>query len=154
MRDISHLEIPSSNNVSFAKEMIKEMRSFYMETLLDVLRSISLNSFQNGVFNWTVLTDPANRIGVEHFDSPYVRLNVNPPDLYTLILTNSSQYRITTDGIGFDNIYFTGDWIQNGLNYGSTEGAITSGLLTSKAISGYPEKILFEQFIPKDKKRK
>ena len=95
-----------------------------------------------------------NRTGEERFDSQYLRLNFNPSDLYTQVLTNTSQYRITTDGAGFDNIYFTGDWIQNGLNYGSIEGAITSGLLTSKAISGYPETIYSEQFIPEEKRRK
>ena len=95
-----------------------------------------------------------NRTGEERLDSQYLRLNFNPTDLYTQVLTNTSQYRITTDCSGFDNIYFTGDWIQNGLNYGSIEGAITSGLLTSKAISGYPETIYSEQFIPKEKRRK
>ena len=72
MQNISHFKIPSSNNVSFAEEMMKKMRGFYMETLLDALRSISPNSFQNGNFNWTVLTDPMNRTGVERFDSQYV----------------------------------------------------------------------------------
>ena len=86
MKDISDFEIPSSNNASFPKELKKEMRGFYMETLLDALRSISPNSFQDGVFNWTVLTDPENRTGVERFDSQYVRLNLNPSDLYTQIL--------------------------------------------------------------------
>ena len=130
------------------------MKSFVVENMQDTLRSISPNSFHNGVFNWTVLTDPKNRTGVERFDSQYLRLNFNPSDLYTQILTNTSQHRITTDGAGFDNIYFTGDWIQNGINFGSTEGAVTSGLLTSKAISGYPETVFFEQFIPKEKRKK
>ena len=133
---------------------MEEMKSFVVENMQDTLRSISPNSFQDGVFNWTVLTDPMNRTGVERFDSQYLRLNLNPSDLYTQILSNTSQYRITTDGAGFDNIYFTGDWIQNGINFGSTEGAVTSGLLTSKAISGYPETVFFEQFIPKEKRKK
>ena len=153
MPNISHSEIPLRNNTSFPEEMMKEMKDFYMQILPEVLRSRSPNSFQDGIFNWTVLTDPENRTGVERFDSQYVRLNMNPSDLYTQTLTNTSQYRITTDGAGFDNIYFTGDWVENGLNYGSIETAITSGLLTSKAISGYPETIYSEQFIPKEKRR-
>ena len=154
MPDISHFEIPPRNNTSFPKEMTEEMKGLYMQTLPEVLRSMGSNSFQDGVFNWTVLADPENRAGVERFDSQYVILNFNPSDHYTQVLTNTSQYRITTDGAGFDNIYFTGDWIQNGINYGSIEAAITSGLLTSKAISGYPETIYSEQFIPKKKRRK
>ena len=83
------------------------------------------------------------------FDSQYMYLNVNPSDLYTQIQTNSSQYRIKTDGAGFANIYFTGDWIQNGFNIGAIESAVTAGLLTSKATSGYPEEVFGEQFILK-----
>ena len=154
IRDSSYFKFPPSYNTSFPKQIMEEMKSFVLENMQDTLRSISPNSFQDGVFNWTVLTDPENGTGVEHFDSQYLRLNFNPSDLYTQVLTNTSQYRITTDGAGFDNIYFTGDWIQNGINYGSIEGAVTSGLLTSKAISGYPETIFFEQFIPRKKSRK
>ena len=130
------------------------MKSFVIENMQETLRSISPSSFQNGVFNWTLLSDSMNRTGEKRFDSQYLRLNFDPTDLYTQILTNTSQYRITTDGARFDNIYFTGDWIQNGINFGSTEVAVTSGLLTSKAISGHPETIFFEQFIPKEKRRK
>ena len=140
-------EISLNNYTSFPQE---EMKKVKISSILEALRSISPKSFQDGDFNWTVLTDPMNRTGEERFDSQYLRLNVNPSDLYTLILTNSSQYRITTDGAGFDNIYFTGDWIQSGFNC-CLEGAFTAGLLTSKAISGYPRDIFWEQYIPTKK---
>ena len=58
MPDISHFDFPPRNNTSFPEEMTKEMKDLYMQTLPEVLRSISPNSFQDGVFNWTVLTDP------------------------------------------------------------------------------------------------
>ena len=32
----------------------------------------------------------------------------------------------------------TGDWIYNGLNVGSVEGAVMSGKLASNAVSGFP----------------
>ena len=118
-----------------------------MQEIQEILKSISPNLFPEGVFKWTVLTDPMNRTGEERFDTQYFRLNLNPSDLYTLMLTDSSQYRITTDGAGFHNIYFTGDWIQNGVIC-CFEAAVTAGLLTSKAISGYPTEIFFEQYIP------
>ena len=142
-------EIQGRNHTSFPEEEIDKAKQFAMQNVLKVLKNISPNSFQDGVFNWTLLTDPENRTGVERFDSQYIRLNINPSDHFTQIRINSSQYRITTDGAGIDNIYFTGDWIQNGLNHGSIESAVTSGLLTSKAISGYPEEVFGEQFIPK-----
>ena len=104
-------------------------------------------AYTDGNFKWNLLTDPQNRTGVERFDAQYWRCNLNPSDLYTQALSNTSQYRITTDGAGFNNIYFTGDWIRNGVNIGSFEGAVTSGLLTSKAISGYPKEIFWENYI-------
>ena len=140
-------EIPSSNYTSFPKEQMEKVKSSSVQDILEILRAISPKSFEGRNFNWTLLTDPMNRTGEERFDSQYLRLNINPSDLYTLILTNTSQYRIRTDGAGFDNIYFTGDWIQSGFNC-CLEGAFTAGLLTSKAISGYPREIFWEQFIP------
>jgi uncharacterized protein with NAD-binding domain and iron-sulfur cluster len=63
-----------------------------------------------------------------------------------LSVKGSSAYRLTTSGHGISNLYLTGDWIQNGLNAGFVEGAVVSGLLTARAISGvndikivYPE---------------
>ena len=141
------VEIPLSNYTSFTQEQMKKVKRSSMQEIQEILKGISPNSFQDGVFNWTVLTDPMNRAGEERFDSQYLRLNLNPSDLFSQILTNTSQYRITTDGAGFDNIYFTGDWIQNGINFGSIEGALTSGLLTSKAISKYPGEIFWEKCI-------
>ena len=140
-------EIPPSNYTAFPQEQMEKVKTSLMQEIQEILRSISPNSFPSGPFNWTVFTDPLNRTGVERFDSQYLRLNFNPSDLYTQTLTNTSQYRITTDGAGFDNIYFTGDWIQNGFNC-CLEGAFTAGLLTSKAISGYPRDIFWEQYIP------
>ena len=142
-------EIQDRNYSSFPEEQIEKAKQFAMQNVLRVLENISLNSFQDGVFDWTLLTDPMNRTGVERFDSQYVRLNISPSDRLTQIRTNTSRYRIKTNSAGFDNIYFTGDWIQSGLNYGSIESVVTAGLLTSKAISGYPEEVLGEQFIPK-----
>ena len=112
-----------------------------------VLKRAWPKAYLNDHFNWNLLTDPENRTGVERFDAQFWQCNLNPSDLYTQVLTNTSKYRITTDGAGFNNIYFTGDWIQNGLNLGMVEGAVTSGLLTSKAISGYPEQIFWENYI-------
>jgi uncharacterized protein with NAD-binding domain and iron-sulfur cluster len=53
-----------------------------------------------------------------------------------LSVTGSSQYRLHTDKTGFDNVFVTGDWIQNGFNAGFVEGAVVSGMLTARAISG------------------
>ena len=129
------------------KNCEKNNKNFIISKLQDIFKNHWPYAYKDGHFNWNLLTDPENRTGVERFDAQFWQCNLNPSDLYTQILTNTSQYRITTDGAGFDNIYFTGDWIHNGLNIGSIEGAVTSGLLTSKMMTGYPEKIFWENYI-------
>ena len=91
--------------------------------------------------NSTILTDPENWVGKVRFNAQYVRCGINPSDHYVFSLTNTTQYRITTDGAGFDIVYFTGDWIKNGCNAPALECCVSAGMQTSRAISGYPRNI-------------
>ena len=126
---------------------VKRMnRNFAVSITQSLLKNNWPNAYKDGNFKWDILTDPENRTGEERLDAQFWHSNFNPSDLYTPILTNTSQYRITTDGTGFHNIYFTGDWIENGFNC-CIEAAVTAGLLTSKAISGYPKEIFWEQYV-------
>ena len=122
-----------------------EVKENYRSTITRI-QDILPNAFVNGKFDWSVLTDPENRTGEERFDAQYWRSSVAPSERYTPTYTNTSQYKIPTNGTRFQNIYFTGDWIKNFLNFGCIEGATQSGLLSSRAISGYPETILGEDW--------
>lgn len=92
-------------------------------------------------FRWEWLTDPAGGSGEARFASQFWRANIDPSERYVLSVTDSSRYRLTTDGAGFTNLYLTGDWIKTGLNAGCVEAAVMAGMQTSRAISGYPQKI-------------
>ena len=153
LKDIK--ELPPSNYTLFPHDCKETVKKFVKSRIENSFKVSLPNAYTNGNFNWEILTDPENRIGEERLDAQYFRVNVNPSDRFVQILSNTSQYRIRTDGAGFDNIYFTGDWIQNGFNC-CVEGALTAGMLTSKAISGYPKEISWEQYIPNKqcKKRK
>ncbi|WP_281613427.1 NAD(P)-binding protein [Flammeovirga sp. SubArs3] len=94
-----------------------------------------------GNFNWDALVDLQDRVAEERIHSIYTRVNIDPSERYVLSAVNSSKYRIKTNDTDFENLFVTGDWIQNGMNAGFVEGAVTSGLLTAKAISDEPEKI-------------
>ena len=139
-------EIPPSNYTWFPHQCKEKAKKFVKSRIENSFENCLPNAYKNGNFKWEILTDPENRTGTDRLDAQYICVNIDPSDLYTQILTNTSKYRIRTDGTGFDNIYFTGDWIQNGLNIG-IEIAVTAGLLTSKAISGYPKKVFWEQYI-------
>ncbi len=96
-------------------------------------------------FRWSLLVDPDEQQGEARFDAQYWRSNVSPTERYVQSVVNSTKHRIATDGAGFDNVYFTGDWIKNGLNAGCVEGATMSGLQTSRAICGWPKFIKGEK---------
>ncbi|WP_277184237.1 NAD(P)-binding protein, partial [Caballeronia sp. BR00000012568055] len=92
----------------------------------------------DGAFRWDVLISPSNERGALRFDSQYWRANVNPPELYVQSVVGSTAYRITSDGSGFRNLFFAGDWLKTGLNAGCVEAAIMGGMQASRAISGHP----------------
>ena len=71
----------------------------------------------------------------------YFRANTYGSERYVVSHVGTSKYRLKTDQTRFNNLYLTGDWIQNGINIGCIEGAVTSGLLTSRAICGFPVEI-------------
>lgn len=73
--------------------------------------------------------------------STYSRANIDPGERYTLSVTDSTRARLRTDGSGYANLYLTGDWILNGQNLGSFEATTVSGMLASRAISGFPKTI-------------
>jgi hypothetical protein len=87
-------------------------------------------------FKWNYLIDINNQTGEDRLTSQFYRANIDPGERYVLSATGSSAYRLKTNENGFTNLYITGDWIQNGLNAGFVEGAVTSGLLTAIAVLG------------------
>jgi len=91
-------------------------------------------------FDRLVPHDPEHRgRGVNQFAQQYWRANVDPNERYTLNVKGSGQYRLEAWGSGFDNLVLTGDWIYNGWNVGSFEGAVMSGKLASLALTGVPK---------------
>lgn len=73
--------------------------------------------------------------------SSYTRANIDPSERYTLSVTGSSEVRMRACDSGYGNLYLTGDWILNGQNLGSFEATTVSGMLASRAISGFPQTI-------------
>jgi uncharacterized protein with NAD-binding domain and iron-sulfur cluster len=99
-----------------------------------------------GRFDWECLVDPSGGAGEQRFDSQYWRANVDPSERYVMSVVGSTAHRIATDGSGFANLFFTGDWIRNGINAGCVEAAVMAGMQTSRAISGWPKVIKGEDF--------
>jgi uncharacterized protein with NAD-binding domain and iron-sulfur cluster len=77
-------------------------------------------------------------IGLERFDRQFWRANIDPSERYVLCPPGSTKHRLTADGSGFANLVLAGDWIYNGLNVGSVEGAVMGGKLAAHAICAWP----------------
>jgi uncharacterized protein with NAD-binding domain and iron-sulfur cluster len=101
----------------------------------------------DGAIHWDWLVDPQNREGQARFDAQFVRANWTGTERYTLSVAGSTQYRLRTDQTGYDNLYIVGDWIENGFNSGCIEASTMSGMQASRAICGYPAKIVGENSV-------
>jgi uncharacterized protein with NAD-binding domain and iron-sulfur cluster len=92
-------------------------------------------------FDWGVLVDPHGRDGEARFDAQYWRANFTATDRYAQTPAGSVQYRLWPNESGFDNLALAGDWTRNGIDGGSVEAAVTSGMLASRAICGSPAEV-------------
>jgi uncharacterized protein with NAD-binding domain and iron-sulfur cluster len=95
-------------------------------------------------FDWQLLAGSDQR-GKKRFDSQFWRANFPPTERYVLSPAGQIAFRLRTDESGYDNLYLTGDWINNGgLKGGCIESATMSGLQTARAIIGSAEPIVGE----------
>jgi uncharacterized protein with NAD-binding domain and iron-sulfur cluster len=97
---------------------------------------------KDGAFDWLHLLDLLNQEGKIRFDAQYWRVNVDPWERYTLSVKGSSAYRLRADQSGYSNLYFTGDWIDNGVNVGCIEASVIAGMRAASAISGKEIKVI------------
>ena len=56
-----------------------------------------------------------------------------------LTVAGSSRYRLPPGDEGFRNLFLSGDWTDNHLNYGCVEAAIMGRLLLANALADYPK---------------
>lgn len=97
-------------------------------------------SVKTGAFDYTLLTqyDPNGSAGKQLFKQQWWVANIEPSELYVQAPADTTRYRLKADKSGYKNLILAGDWTYNGLNVGCVEAAVTSGMLASNAITGYP----------------
>jgi uncharacterized protein with NAD-binding domain and iron-sulfur cluster len=141
---------PDSNNIlpytdhSFPQQENDRVKQNMLDYFKNNLQHVIPAAFDSkGNFDWTLLVDLENKQGEDRLNSQYFRANIDSSERYVLSLKGSSKYRLKTDESGFENLYLTGDWIQNQMNAGFVEGAVVSGLLTARAVSGNKELSIF-----------
>jgi uncharacterized protein with NAD-binding domain and iron-sulfur cluster len=92
-------------------------------------------------FDWEMLFDSGGATGEARLDSQFFRANFQPTERYVLTRAGSVSSRLRSDESGFSNLKLAGDWTRNGIDGGSVEAAVTSGMQASRAICGYPRVI-------------
>jgi uncharacterized protein with NAD-binding domain and iron-sulfur cluster len=95
----------------------------------------------DGGFDWSALFDRSDAEGEARLDAQLLRANFQPSERYVVTRAGSVRHRLAADESGFDNLKLAGDWTRNGLDGGSVEAAVTSGMQASRAISGSPREI-------------
>jgi uncharacterized protein with NAD-binding domain and iron-sulfur cluster len=94
-----------------------------------------------GGLRWDELAaDPGVR-GRARLDAQFLRANFQLTERYVLTRAGSVSYRLRADESGFSNLKLAGDWTRNGIDGGSVEAAITSGMQAARAISSHPRTI-------------
>ena len=77
----------------------------------------------------------------------YIRANIDPAECCVGAAAGEVQYRLPADGSGFDNLILAGCHILTGLNTTCVESAVMSGMQASRAICGYPRKVVGEHYL-------
>ncbi len=123
----------------------------YPKEILNHNRERTKELFSRGIlpiwpgFSWDRLVSPPGERGESRLDGQYHRVNIDPSERYVQTVAGSSRYRLKSGESGFSGLVLAGDWTLNGLNMGCVEAATVSGMQASRAISGYPEKIVGEE---------
>ncbi|MEG4321299.1 MULTISPECIES: hypothetical protein [unclassified Microcoleus] len=88
-----------------------------------------------------MLVDLDDEQGQQRFYSQFWRVNITPSERYVLSVPGSYQFRLQADSSrwdnrprGFNNLYLTGDWVDNSFNSGCIEATTMAGMQAAKAI--------------------
>jgi uncharacterized protein with NAD-binding domain and iron-sulfur cluster len=98
-----------------------------------------------GGFDWDMLFDCNGAVGEARLDAQFFRANFQPTERYVMTRAGSVSSRLRSDESGFSNLKLAGDWTRNGIDGGSVEAAVTSGMQASRAICGSPKVIQGEK---------
>ncbi|WP_224372699.1 NAD(P)-binding protein [Hyalangium versicolor] len=128
------------------KELALQNALSFLRNDLGVLWPKCTQSKNPPVFDWTLLVPSNEGVGEARFTTQYWRANVDPSERYTLALPGTAKARIRPDNTGFENLTICGDWVDNGFYIGAAEGAVISGMLAFRALTGRKLHISGEAF--------
>lgn len=141
--DAAH--IPPYTDHAFPSRELAAYKQQARQFLDERVKDLWPNAVTGDHFMWELLVDLTNQRGPARLDSQYTRVNLDPTERYVLSVPGSTQFRLRADQLPFANVVLSGDWTYNGINAGCVEAAVMGGMLASRALCGYPTRIVGEE---------
>ncbi|GAB4449971.1 MAG: hypothetical protein OHK0015_55250 [Chloroflexi bacterium OHK40] len=113
------------------------------ETLIRTLMETQIGQLWPA-FTWEDLVAPPGVEGPARLARQYLRWNIDPSERYVQTLCDTSRLRLKAGASGFHGLTLAGDWVDTGLNMGCVEAAVMAGMQASRAISGFPARVIGE----------
>ena len=123
--------LPDDGDVAQAEQLVRSGALRYLE---QHAATIWPGATQQGSFDWSVLFDPAARVGRDRLEAQYCRANTAATDRYVTTPAGSVDARLDPDQSGFENLVLAGDWTHNGIDGGCVEAAVVSGERAAQAL--------------------
>jgi uncharacterized protein with NAD-binding domain and iron-sulfur cluster len=138
--------IPPYTDHAFPSRELGRYQQMAREFLEQRIGELWPNAVTEHGFMWELLVDLTDgQRGRARLDSQYTRVNIDPTERYVLSVPGSTQFRLRANQLPFANVVLSGDWTYNGLNAGCVEAAVMGGMLASRALCGYPTRIVGEE---------
>jgi hypothetical protein len=135
--------VPADDEDYTQQNHIKGMaltREWILAMLGKLYTKAALSVNPSGI-DFVYLYDPETTLdNLGRLDYSYVRMNTIPQERYCLTLPGAQAIRMREGRTPFTNLYMAGDAIYTLLG-GCVEAAVMSGMLVSRSLTGYPEKI-------------
>ncbi|HEX7132732.1 MAG TPA: NAD(P)-binding protein [Iamia sp.] len=112
----------------------------WLRTAASVFPASDTDPFVGGAFDPALLyvTEGVEAEGSERVDFQYWRANADPNERYVPSPPGTGALRPESWNSGASNLALASDWISTGMDIGSFEGAVMSGLLAAHALTGLP----------------
>ena len=123
-----------------ADERAKATILQWLRSATSVLPASGTNPFTPASFDPSALWCPPDQetVGEARFDAQYWRANIDPNERYVPSPPGTAALRPKAWESGAANLALASDWIFTGMNIGSFEGAVMSGMLAAHAVAGSP----------------
>ncbi len=145
MKIKGHPKPPQAHSYPYEQNQeVRDTSIAWLKEYGQYLWPTTLPDHQRKGFDWDCLVDLAHLQGEDRINSQYYHANVEPSDRYVLATPGTTSLRLDPENSYFRNLYLAGDWTMTGLNCGCVESTVMSGLRASRAICGFPSRIVGE----------